>query len=485
MSMLDHFDRGRPAGGARWPPAPTAGSCTTSAAPTRSPGACSGSGGMGSRGGSSSGCRLRASRSRSHTRSSLARWRASPGRILPYARWQELHEAPPERRGREDGGDGDLARDAVPYLDRVPFGVVELHPLARRHGGSRAAALVTQFASRWNAEETAGHDRAPRNRWPRSPTTPWPGPSPRAVPGSPRRRCRPGWSTRSMRRGWSSIIRRSSASARTQPTRTTNRSRGRTGPWAATRWCCSISGVGRRWGRCSPTRPGWGSAGPTPPARVQLVWETVRDARDAAIALVEDAVGAGGRLRGFEIDRAARDVIEAAGFGQYFVHRTGHSIDRDLHGSGPHNDDYETHDDRLLMPGVGFSIEPGIYLPGEFGVRSEVNMYWGPERGGGDAARRQRVLVVSAWVASASERSLRLHDPGLTTHVAEQDQLQRRAQLPEGERPVHPHRDEQQGEVEQGVLVHPPRRGGEAASPGAAGGSTRGAGRPSSTAAIR
>ena len=72
-------------------------------------------------------------------------------------------------------------------------------------------------------------------------------------------------------------------------------------------------------------------------------------------------------------------MVEQAGFGQHFVHRTGHSIDRDLHGSGPHLDDYETHDDRLLGPGIGFSVEPGIYLAGEFGVRSEVNMYWGRE----------------------------------------------------------------------------------------------------------
>ena len=69
-------------------------------------------------------------------------------------------------------------------------------------------------------------------------------------------------------------------------------------------------------------------------------------------------------IAGFEADRAARAVIEAAGFGERFVHRTGHSIDRDLHGSGPHLDDYETHDDRRLVPGVGFSVEPGVYLPG-------------------------------------------------------------------------------------------------------------------------
>ena len=87
---------------------------------------------------------------------------------------------------------------------------------------------------------------------------------------------------------------------------------------------------------------------------------------------------AGRPLAGYEVDRAARDLIEKAGYGKYFVHRTGHSIDRDLHGSGPHMDDYETHDERRLIPGVGFSVEPGVYLSGEFGVRSEINMFWGP-----------------------------------------------------------------------------------------------------------
>jgi Xaa-Pro aminopeptidase len=120
-----------------------------------------------------------------------------------------------------------------------------------------------------------------------------------------------------------------------------------------------------------------GFSGDHPPDRVLKVWDTVREAREAACRVLRERVAAGAAVAGFEGDRAARGVIESAGFGGYFVHRTGHSIDRDLHGSGPHLDDYETHDERELVPGVGFSVEPGIYLPGEFGVRSEVNMYWG------------------------------------------------------------------------------------------------------------
>ena len=83
-------------------------------------------------------------------------------------------------------------------------------------------------------------------------------------------------------------------------------------------------------------------------------------------------------MRGGEVDDAARAVITSAGFGDFFPHRTGHSIDpQDLHGSGPHIDNLETREERLLIPGIGFSIEPGVYLPGEVGMRTEVNAYVG------------------------------------------------------------------------------------------------------------
>jgi Xaa-Pro aminopeptidase len=105
------------------------------------------------------------------------------------------------------------------------------------------------------------------------------------------------------------------------------------------------------------------------------VWHAIRDARDAAIAVVRDASARQVMVRGAAVDDAARAVIESRGFGASFTHRTGHSIDaRDLHGSGPHMDGFETREERALLPGVLFSVEPGVYLTGRFGMRTEVNV---------------------------------------------------------------------------------------------------------------
>jgi Xaa-Pro aminopeptidase len=150
------------------------------------------------------------------------------------------------------------------------------------------------------------------------------------------------------------------------------------------------------WGRTN--QPGsifyditWtGVIGREPRAKEQLVFETVRNARDAAIATVEAAFAAGREIRGFEVDDAARGVIRAAGFGEFFTHRTGHNIAIELHGSGAHLDNLETHDVRRILPHTCFSVEPGIYLP-EFGVRSEVNMMTAPGK---------------AWVTGRIQREL-------------------------------------------------------------------------------
>jgi Xaa-Pro aminopeptidase len=129
---------------------------------------------------------------------------------------------------------------------------------------------------------------------------------------------------------------------------------------------------------------------------VLTVWTAVRDARDAAIAAVAAAAASGSPISGAQADGAARRVIEAAGYGEYFVHRTGHSIDHELHGSGPHLDGYETNDLRPLVQGVGFSVEPGIYLPGRFGVRSEVNVHMGEAGPEVTPREPQRELILAS-----------------------------------------------------------------------------------------
>jgi Xaa-Pro dipeptidase len=121
-----------------------------------------------------------------------------------------------------------------------------------------------------------------------------------------------------------------------------------------------------------------GFVGSEVPAKYQAVFKVVADARDAAIACVKDAFAAGRPLRGYEVDRAAREVIDHAKYGAYYIHRTGHSIGQETHGNGANMDDLETHDERLVLPRTCFSVEPGIYLP-EFGVRSEVNVFIGPD----------------------------------------------------------------------------------------------------------
>jgi Xaa-Pro aminopeptidase len=121
------------------------------------------------------------------------------------------------------------------------------------------------------------------------------------------------------------------------------------------------------------------------------VFRTVRDARDKAIETVVKAVAVGRVIRGFEVDDAARGHIQAMGFADKFVHRTGHSIGEEVHGAGANMDNLETHDERRVMPGSLFSVEPGIYLQ-DFGVRSEVNVFVDANKAG-TTGEVQRELV--------------------------------------------------------------------------------------------
>ncbi len=302
-----------------------------------------------------------------------------PGRIVPYARWQELEAALREVIGGKTVAMEISNRDTVPYLDRVPFGVVEM---IQSLGATVVSSgpLVTQFTARWSASETRDHLEASE------------------VLARVAKQVMAETVTEGGKSVTESGVQRrviellEGSGVRVDP--------GHLpiigfGPNAANPHYAPEAGHDRTLakdevvlidlfgGKTLETvfadQTWMGFSGRQPPEEVLKVWVTVRDARDAALACVWRAAREKRPIRGFEVDRAARDVIEGAGYGEFFVHRTGHSIDRDLHGSGPHCDDYETRDDRLIVPGVGFSVEPGVYLPGRFGVRSEVNVFWSPD----------------------------------------------------------------------------------------------------------
>ncbi|MBV9183926.1 MAG: aminopeptidase P family protein [Acidobacteria bacterium] len=147
---------------------------------------------------------------------------------------------------------------------------------------------------------------------------------------------------------------------------------------------------------CAPIRPGdfvlldiWGKkkvpeavyyditwtgfVGQAPPDRIQQIFQVVREARNAGARFVQEAITSGKQIAGWQVDDPVRETIRQAGYGNYFVHRTGHSIGTSVHANGANMDNLEVHDERRILPNSCFSIEPGIYLP-EFGVRSEINM---------------------------------------------------------------------------------------------------------------
>jgi Xaa-Pro aminopeptidase len=129
------------------------------------------------------------------------------------------------------------------------------------------------------------------------------------------------------------------------------------------------------------------------PERMVRAFEAVCAARDAAVQLVEEAVRTGRELRGWQVDRAAASVLEAAGYGPQILHRTGHSLGEAVHGNGVNMDDFETHDDRRLLPGTGFTVEPGVYFT-DFGVRSEINVIVGTTDATVTGPRQEAILTL-------------------------------------------------------------------------------------------
>jgi Xaa-Pro aminopeptidase len=311
-----------------------------------------------------------------------------------YASWRSLEDLlSREVRGKRIAMEYS-AGDAVPYLDRVPGGVIEM---VREAGGNIVSSgeLVTRFYAAWDATHIASHLRAAEgiagiarealrlagargrsatpiaehelmqwilDRFARAGLTTDHGPNVSAAENAANPHYEPSASApRLIQSGDILLI---DLWAREN----------NGGVWADQTWMASLG---------------------TPSGEAVRIWEAVRDARDAAIALVQRRASAGEATRGAEIDDAARNVIRERGFADYFTHRTGHSIDpRELHGSGPNLDNLETREERLLVPGVAFSIEPGVYIAGRIGMRSEVNVYIEPGAAVVTPKEYQRELTV-------------------------------------------------------------------------------------------
>lgn len=262
--------------------------------------------------------------------------------------------------------------DAIPYLDRIPAGVLEM---VRAAGATVecSGALVSQVYAVWSPEQRASHERAAEHVAAIARET-IAHAGAMAAAGTPAAEhelqarildafARAGLETD---HGPDVAASENAANPHYVPSAASPRLVRRGDVLLVDLWAREPGGV-----YADQT---WMAVLGAPSPRVTAVWEAVRDARDAALALLRERIEGGIAVRGAEADDAARAVIEARGYGPHFWHRTGHSIDpRELHGSGPQIDHLESRDDRLLIAGVGFSIEPGVYLPGELGVRSEVN----------------------------------------------------------------------------------------------------------------
>ncbi|MFL5472606.1 MAG: M24 family metallopeptidase [Gemmatimonadales bacterium] len=298
-----------------------------------------------------------------------------PGKVVPYARWSELNQALSNAVAGKTLGMEISPRDAVPYLDRVPHGVVQL----LQSMGAKilpSGDLVSRFAARWSQQELADHHFAAEilADVARSTLRQAVKETGALTETALQARVIAALESRGLVLNEPPIVGfgPNSAKPHYEP------HPGKDAVLQPGDLVLLDLWAGRSLDTVFADQTWIGFAGSHLPPQVAEVWRTVRRARDAAIDVIREASAEHRSIAGYEADQAARAVVSAAGYGDAFVHRTGHSIDRDLHGSGPHLDDYETHDDRELLPGVGFSVEPGIYLPGSFGIRSEVNVFMDP-----------------------------------------------------------------------------------------------------------
>jgi Xaa-Pro aminopeptidase len=307
-------------------------------------------------------------------------WEAWPAswRKEKYSSWRQLESLLGETLKGKKLAMEYSPGDAVPYLDRVPAGVIEM---VRNAGATvvTSADLVSSFYAVWSDEQRLSHERAAR-------AVSTIGQEALRLAGSRADSANP--ITEYALQAW--VMERFAAGGLETDhgpivaigPNAANPHYGPTAEQSATIKRGDILLVdlwAREKGGVFADQTWMGSLG-VPSDRNQKIWLAVRDARDAAIALLRERAKARQPVRGGEVDDAARAVITKRGFGEQFIHRTGHSIDpRDLHGSGPHIDNLETREERVLIPGVGFSIEPGIYFAGDVGMRSEVNALMGAD----------------------------------------------------------------------------------------------------------
>ncbi|MGI8618192.1 MAG: M24 family metallopeptidase [Gemmatimonadaceae bacterium] len=297
---------------------------------------------------------------------------------VEYSGWRVLESTLAEIVGGRRVAMEYSAGDAVPYLDRVPAGVIEM---VRAAGATveSSADLVTRFYAVWNPEQLASHQRAAETIA-RIAHEAMALAGERSKTGSPMKEYElHRWILEQFAKekletdhGPIVAIGPNAANPHYEPTAGESALIERGAILLIDLWAREPGGVyaDQTW---------MGSLG-EPSARNVKIWEAIRDARDAAVQLLRDRLKSATLVRGGEVDDAARAVIEQRGFGPHFIHRTGHSIDpRDLHGSGPHIDNLETREERTLLAGVGFSIEPGIYLRGDVGMRTEVNAFMAAE----------------------------------------------------------------------------------------------------------
>ena len=305
----------------------------------------------------------------------LASFDGFPGEVRPYAAWRELHDQLRALVGGKTVAMEISPADAVPYLDRVPHGVVEL---IEGFGAKvvSSGTLITRFAARWSPSELEGHARAAEAIAEIARTTLRWGGSELARGAEVREtamqsRVMEAFGRAGLVTDHPPIVgfQANAANPHYEPRAGSDRRLAAGDVMLLDLW------AGVALGTVFADQTWMAFAGREPSTEVRGAWDVVRRARDAAVVLLRDRWKRKEPVTGADLDDATRGVIRAAGFGDYFPHRTGHSIDRDLHGSGPHLDNFETADERALIPGVGFSIEPGIYLPGRFGIRSEINVY--------------------------------------------------------------------------------------------------------------